>query len=68
MREYIVFLSVFWNYVKEVLTNHEAERFMNLKNINTDSGRGRSWLRAALNEHSLERYMHMLVESDSLLR
>ncbi|XP_060553187.1 sorting nexin-29-like [Ruditapes philippinarum] len=58
---------VFWNYVKEVLTRHEADRFMNLKNINTDSGRGRSWLRASFNEHSLERYMHMLVESDSLL-
>ncbi|XP_053392821.1 sorting nexin-29-like isoform X2 [Mercenaria mercenaria] len=58
---------VFWNYVKEVLTRHEADRFMNLKNINSDSGRGRSWLRASLNEHSLERYMHMLVESDTLL-
>lgn len=57
----------FWYYVKEFLTKHEVERFMNLKNINTDSGRGRAWLRAALNEHSLERYMHMLIESDVLL-
>ncbi|KAL4240888.1 Sorting nexin-29 [Mactra antiquata] len=59
--------NVFWSYVKEVLTRHEAERFTNLKNINSDSGRGRSWLRAALNEHSLERYMHMLVENNVLL-
>ena len=59
--------SAFWHYVKEFLTKHEAERFLNLKNINTESGRGRAWLRAALNEHSLERYMHMLIESDVLL-
>lgn len=59
--------TAFWGYVKEILTKHEAERFQNLKNIQTDSGRGRSWLRASLNEHSLERYMHMLVESDALL-
>lgn len=58
---------VFWNYVKEILSTHEASRFMTLKNINTDSGRGRAWLRASLNEHSLERYMHMLIENDTLL-
>lgn len=59
--------TAFWYYVKEFLTKHEAERFLNLKNISTDSGRGRAWLRATLNEHSLERYMHMLIESDVLL-
>ena len=60
--------AAFWFYVKEILTKHEGERFLTLKNISTDSGRGRAWLRATLNEHSLERYMHMLVESDGLLR
>ncbi|KAL3876226.1 hypothetical protein ACJMK2_034096 [Sinanodonta woodiana] len=58
---------VFWTYVKEHLTRHEAERFYNLKNISTDSGRGRAWLRASLNEHSLERYMHMIIEREDLL-
>ena len=62
-----LFFPAFWYYVKEFLTKHEVERFLNLKNINTDSGRGRAWLRAALNEHSLERYMHMSIESDVLL-
>ncbi|XP_052779729.1 sorting nexin-29-like [Mya arenaria] len=57
----------FWGYVKEVLTKHEAERFMALKNIKTDSGRGRAWLRASLNEHSLERYMHMLIENPAII-
>ncbi|KAK3736713.1 hypothetical protein RRG08_059244 [Elysia crispata] len=59
--------SVFWNYVKEHLTKHEYQRFAKLKLVNTDCGRGRAWLRASLNEHSLERYMHMLIERDELL-
>ncbi|XP_067672331.1 sorting nexin-29-like isoform X2 [Haliotis asinina] len=58
---------VFWQYAKEVLTKHELQRFANLKTINTDAGRGRAWLRASFNEHSLERYMHMLIDSDDLL-
>lgn len=57
----------YWLYVKEHLTKHEQDRFFTLKQIHTDVGRGRAWLRASLNEHSLERYMHMLLESDELL-
>ncbi|XP_068100806.1 sorting nexin-29 isoform X4 [Hyperolius riggenbachi] len=52
---------VFWLYVKEILNKHELQRFYSLKNITTDIGRGRAWLRCALNEHSLERYVHMLL-------
>nr|XP_033770114.1 sorting nexin-29 isoform X2 [Geotrypetes seraphini] len=52
---------VFWYYVKEILNKHELQRFYSLKNITTDVGRGRAWLRCALNEHSLERYVHMLL-------
>lgn len=58
----------FWQYVKEHLTKHEIQRFNSLKQINTDMGRGRAWLRACLNEHSLERYMHMLIEKEDLIR
>ncbi|KAL8575773.1 hypothetical protein ACOMHN_004960 [Nucella lapillus] len=58
----------FWQYVKEHLTKHEVQRFNSLKQINTDMGRGRAWLRACLNEHSLERYMHMLIEKEDLIR
>ena len=47
---------------------HEIQRFSGLKHITTDMGRGRAWLRACLNEHSLERYMHMLIEKDDLIR
>lgn len=59
---------VFWYYVKEVLNRHELQRFYSLKAITTDIGRGRAWLRCALNEHSLERYVHMLLADKNRLR
>uniref|UniRef100_A0A8B9YUR7 Sorting nexin 29 n=1 Tax=Bos mutus grunniens TaxID=30521 RepID=A0A8B9YUR7_BOSMU len=52
---------VFWFYVKEVLSKHELQRFHALRHIASDVGRGRAWLRCALNENSLERYLHMLL-------
>ncbi|XP_040297590.1 sorting nexin-29 [Bufo bufo] len=58
---------VFWVYVKEILNKHELQRFYALKNITTDVGRGRAWLRCALNEHSLERYVHMLLADPNRL-
>ncbi|XP_070617222.1 sorting nexin-29 [Erythrolamprus reginae] len=59
--------SIFWYYVKEVLNKHELQRFYSLRNITTDTGRGRAWLRCALNEHSLERYLHMLLADKNRL-
>ncbi|XP_071426850.1 sorting nexin-29 isoform X1 [Pithys albifrons albifrons] len=58
---------VFWYYVKEVLNRHELQRFYSLRAIGTDIGRGRAWLRCALNEHSLERYVHMLLADKNRL-
>nr|CAD7588655.1 unnamed protein product [Timema genevievae] len=52
---------VFWHYVCEHLTRHEYERYLLLKNVWTDAGRGRAWLRSALNERSLERYLHCML-------
>ena len=40
---------------------------MLLKCINTDAGRGRAWIRSSLNEHSLERFMHLLVSDRNSL-
>ena len=37
---------------------------MLLKHVKSDSGRARSWLRSALNEHSLERYFHMMITDE----
>ncbi|XP_035211143.1 sorting nexin-29-like [Stegodyphus dumicola] len=59
---------VFWQMVRIILNKHEYERYMLLKNIHTDIGRGRAWLRSALNENSLERYMHMMLADISQIR
>jgi sorting nexin-29 len=40
---------------------------MLLKTVTTDAGRGRAWIRAALNEHSLERYVHLFLADPALL-
>ena len=40
---------------------------MLLKCVNTDAGRGRAWIRSSLNEHSLERYMHLLISDVNAL-
>ncbi|CAG2107212.1 unnamed protein product, partial [Medioppia subpectinata] len=55
----------FWHFVSLHLTRHEFDRYLLLRNIRTDTGRGKAWLRSALNEHSLERYVLSLL-SDSL--
>ncbi|KOC65666.1 Sorting nexin-29 [Habropoda laboriosa] len=52
----------FWPCIKEQLTWHEQERFSVLKKVNTDYGRGRAWLRAVLNERSLERHLHAILD------
>uniref|UniRef100_A0A7N6AUY3 Sorting nexin 29 n=1 Tax=Anabas testudineus TaxID=64144 RepID=A0A7N6AUY3_ANATE len=51
----------FWFYVKDHLNRHELQRFYSLGHISSELGRGRAWLRCALNEHSLERYLHTLL-------
>ena len=62
-----LFLTAFWQYVKQHLSAHELQRYSRLRHVTTDAGRGRAWIRASLNEHALERYMHMLIEDDRLL-
>ncbi|KAK0071344.1 hypothetical protein PV325_013071, partial [Microctonus aethiopoides] len=58
--------TAFWPCIKEQLTWHEQERFSVLRNVHTEYGRGRAWLRAALNERSLERHLHSIINSKSL--
>uniref|UniRef100_A0A3P9H9X4 Sorting nexin 29 n=1 Tax=Oryzias latipes TaxID=8090 RepID=A0A3P9H9X4_ORYLA len=58
----------FWFYVKEHLNRHELQRFYSLRHISSELGRGRAWLRCALNEHSLERYLHSLLADRPRLR
>ena len=57
-----------WKIVRTVLNKHECERFAGLKNVTSDSGRGRAWLRSALNEQSLEKYCYILLGDNIRLR
>lgn len=58
--------AAFWPCIKEQLTWHEQERFSILKRIHTDYGRGRAWLRAVLNERSLERHLLAIIDPSVL--
>lgn len=56
----------FWPCIKDQLTWHEQERFSTLRKVHTDYGRGRAWLRAVLNERSLERHLHAIINPSTL--
>ncbi|CAG0914704.1 unnamed protein product [Notodromas monacha] len=58
---------VFWILVKDLLSKHECERYMCLQNIKSDVGRGRAWLRSALNERFLERSLIGLLHNEAKL-
>ncbi|XP_012265722.2 sorting nexin-29 isoform X2 [Athalia rosae] len=58
--------ATFWPCIKEQLTWHEQERFSVLRKVRTDLGRGRAWLRAALNERSLERHLQTVIDPNTL--
>jgi sorting nexin-29 len=57
----------FWFCVKELLSCHELQRYNILRHVNTDAGRARAWLRAALNERTLERSLHRLTSTTNHL-
>jgi len=59
--------AVFWHVVRDTLSRHELERFTLLKHVVNDSGRGRAWLRSALNEKSLERQLSTIIENTKLM-
>jgi hypothetical protein len=61
-----IFSEAPWRFIRETLTRHEAERFLLLHRVCTDWGRGRAWLRACLNERSLERGLSSLRAAPSL--
>lgn len=56
----------FWPLIKSQLSKHESERFILLHNVRTDAGRCRAWIRASLNEHSLERYILIILSLQNL--
>lgn len=60
-------LVPFWIFIKEILKEHEIQRFELLTHIKNDYGRGKAWLRASINERFLEKYMHLCVNNEKLI-
>ncbi|XP_045785744.1 sorting nexin-29-like [Maniola jurtina] len=56
-----------WSYSCLHLTKHEKERFKILTHINTPLGYFRAFLRASLNERSLERYLQSWISHGLLV-
>lgn len=56
----------FWDVAYQHLTRHEKERFDGLRHVHSDRGKCRALLRAALNERSLERYVLMWINDDTI--
>ncbi|XP_063708986.1 sorting nexin-29 [Culicoides brevitarsis] len=56
----------FWDIAYEHLTRHEKERFDGLRHVNSDRGKCRALIRAALNERSLERYVLMWINDPTI--
>ncbi|XP_018496297.1 sorting nexin-29 [Galendromus occidentalis] len=48
--------SELYSFIASFLTKHELERFQMLKNVSTEIGKARAWIRCTLNEHTLEKY------------
>ncbi len=61
-------LGTLWALAKLASSQEELQRFLQLENTKTEIGRGRAWLRAAINERTLENYMHTILGSDQGLR
>ena len=57
----------FWDFCQNFLTPHEKERFEKLKHVNTKLGKGRAFIRASLNEHSLQRYLLTWLSEEEIL-
>lgn len=57
----------FWHCVSNILSQHERDRYNSLSKVRTNVGKGRAWLRSALNERSLERYLSSLICNEELL-
>lgn len=57
-----------WPLAKLCLSTEDLQRFNRLEHVNSELGRGRAWLRAAINERTLENYMHTVLSQGEQLR
>ncbi len=57
-----------WPLAKLCVSQEDLQRFHRLLHVKSELGRGRAWLRAAINERTLENYMHTIVSQEEELR
>ena len=57
-----------WPLAQVCLSPEEVQRFLRLSHVTSDIGRGRAWLRAAINERTLENYLHLILANESRVR
>ena len=53
-----------WPLARLCLSAEEMQRFAGLKEVTSDIGKGRAWLRAAINERTLESYLHTILADE----
>ena len=61
-------LASLWGVAKLCLSQEEIQRFLKLQKATSEVGRGRAWLRAAINERTLENYLHSILAEESQLQ
>ena len=54
-----------WPIARLCLSAEEERRFQALERVTGDLGRGRAWLRAAINERTLENYLLILLAEET---
>ncbi|XP_018783668.1 PREDICTED: sorting nexin-29 [Bactrocera latifrons] len=59
--------TTFWDFCQIHLTPHERERYTQLNHVWTKCGLGRAFIRATLNENSLQRYLLTWLAEEDLL-
>ena len=57
-----------WPLAKLCVSIEDLQRFSRLNHVTTELGRGRAWLRASINERTLEIYMHTALAHEEQLR
>ena len=57
-----------WPLARLCVSMEDLQRFYRLSHIKSELGRGRAWLRGAINERTLENYMHTILSQEEELR
>lgn len=57
-----------WPLARLSVSVEDLQRFSRLEHVHNEVGRGRAWLRAAINERTLETYLHIILGQEAELQ